>query len=178
MILLFCISFSWRWSWSLSPVQCHKPPSIVHQALCLSDLIPWIYFSLPLYNHKGFDLGHTQMVNGFLYFLQFKSELCNKEFMIWATVSSQSCFCWLYRPCPSLDAKNIINLILVLTIWWCPSVESSLVFFGRGWLLWPVCSLGRTLLAFAHLHSVLQGQIFLLLHVFLDFLLLHLVYWI
>ena len=28
----------------------------------LSDLIPWIYFSLPLYNHKGFDLGHTWMV--------------------------------------------------------------------------------------------------------------------
>ena len=28
----------------------------------LSDLIPWIYLSLPLYNHKGFDLGHTWMV--------------------------------------------------------------------------------------------------------------------
>ena len=26
------------------------------------DLIPWIYFSLPLYNRKGFDLGHTWMV--------------------------------------------------------------------------------------------------------------------
>ena len=39
-ILLFCISFPWGWSWSLSPVQCHEPPSIVHQALCLSDLVP------------------------------------------------------------------------------------------------------------------------------------------
>ena len=28
----------------------------------LSDLIPWIYLSLPLYNHKGFDLSHTCMV--------------------------------------------------------------------------------------------------------------------
>ena len=28
---------------------------------CVSDLIPWIYFSLPLYNWKGFDLGHTWM---------------------------------------------------------------------------------------------------------------------
>ena len=27
---------------------------------CLSDIIPWIYFLLPLYNHKGFDLGHTE----------------------------------------------------------------------------------------------------------------------
>ena len=39
-IMLFCISFPWRCSWSLSPIQCHEPPSIVHQALCLSDLVP------------------------------------------------------------------------------------------------------------------------------------------
>ena len=45
--------------------------------------------------------------------------------MIWATVSSWSCFCWLYRAFPSSAAKNIINLLLVLTIWWCPCVESS-----------------------------------------------------
>ena len=32
-ILLFCISFPWGWSWSLSPVQWHEPHSIVHQAL-------------------------------------------------------------------------------------------------------------------------------------------------
>ena len=62
--------------------------------------------------------------SGFPYFLELKSEFGN---MIWATVSSQSCFCWLYRASPSLAAKNIINLILVLTIWWCPCVESSLV---------------------------------------------------
>ena len=47
--------------------------------------------------------------------------------MIWATVSFQSCFCWLYRASPSLAAKNKINLITMLTIWWCPCVESSLV---------------------------------------------------
>ena len=44
---------------------------------------------------------------------------------------------------------------------------------GRGCLLWPVHSLGKTLLAFALLHSVFQGQICLLLQVFLEFLLLH-----
>ena len=43
----------------------------------------------------------------------------------------------------------------------------------RGCLLWPVRSLGKTLLAFALLHSVFQGQICLLLQVFLDFLFLH-----
>ena len=67
--------------------------------------------------------------------------------MIWATVSSQSCFGWLYRASQSLDAKNIINLISVLTIWWCPCVESCVV--GRGCLLWPVHSLGKSLLVFA-----------------------------
>ena len=66
------------------------------------------------------------------YFLQFKSEFCNKEFMIWATVSSWSCFCWLYRASSSSAAKNIINLIFVLTIWWCPCVKSSLVLLEEG----------------------------------------------
>ena len=32
-ILPFCISFSWGWCWSLPPVQCHEPLSIVLQAL-------------------------------------------------------------------------------------------------------------------------------------------------
>ena len=109
---------------------------------------------------------------GFLYFLQLKSEFGNKEFMIWATVSSQSCFCWLYRASPSLAAKNIINLISVLTIWWCPCIELSCV-AGRGCFLWLVHSLGKTLLAFALLHFVLQGQTFLLLQISLNFLLLH-----
>ena len=62
--------------------------------------------------------------------------------MIWAIVSSQSCFCWLYRASPSLAAKTIIDLISVLTIWWCPCIESSL-FAGRtdaeaeAPVLWP-----------------------------------------
>ena len=92
--------------------------------------------------------------------------------MIWATVSSQSCFCWLYRVSPSLTAKNIINLISVLTIWWCPWVVFSGV-VGRWCSLWPVCSLGKILLVFALLHSVFQGQICLSPQVFLDFLLLN-----
>ena len=49
------------------------------------------------------------------------------EFMIWATINSRSYFCWLFRASPSSATKNIIDLILILTIWWCPCVESSLV---------------------------------------------------
>ena len=70
IILPFCISSSWGWSWSLPPVLCHRnllwtsygPPSVVLQACCLSDLNPWTYFSLPLYDCKGFDFGHTWLV--------------------------------------------------------------------------------------------------------------------
>ena len=98
--------------------------------------------------------------------------------MIWATVSSWSCFCWLYRASLSLAAKTIINLISVLTIWWytCGVLSCAV---GRGCFLWPVCSLGKTLLAFDLIHFVLQGQICLLLQVSLDFVHLHLspLYW-
>ena len=43
----------------------------------------------------------------------------------------------------------------------------------RSCLLWPVHSLGKTLLDFDLLHFVHQGKTFLLLQVSLDFLLLH-----
>ena len=61
--------------------------------------------------------------------------------MIWATVSSWSCFCWLYIASPSLATKNILNLILVLTIWYKCSIFSFVV--GRECLLWPVHFQGK-----------------------------------
>ena len=92
--------------------------------------------------------------------------------MMWATISSWSCFCWLYRASPSSAAKNIINLISVLTIWWCSCVESSLVLLEEG-VFYDQCVLLAKLLAFALLHFVLQGQTCLLFQVSPDFLLLH-----
>ena len=65
--------------------------------------------------------------------------------------SAPSLVLGLYRASPFLAAKNIINLISVLTIWWCPCVESPCL-VRRGCLLWPVHSLDKTLLAFALLH--------------------------
>ena len=90
--------------------------------------------------------------------------------MIWATISSWSCFCWLYRASPPSVAKNVINLILILTIWSCPCVESSLVLLKVSVCYDKCVLLAKLLLAFALLHFVLQGQICLLLQVFLDFL--------
>ena len=81
---------------------------------------------------KGTNPIIPEWSSSFPHFLQFKSKFGNKGFMIWATVTSWSCFCWLYRASPSLAAKHIINLILVLTIWWYPCVESSLVLLEEG----------------------------------------------
>ena len=65
--------------------------------------------------------------------------------MIRATVSFWYCFCWLYWAAPSLTAKDIINLISILTRYllmpMC-SVISCVV--RRGCLLWLVCSFGKT----------------------------------
>ena len=102
--------------------------------------------SLPLYNHKGFDLGHTWM-NGLVVLPAFFN--CSLNLAIrnsWSEPQSALglCFPWLYRASPSLAAKNIINLISVLMIWWCPCVVFSCV-VRRGCLLWPMCSLGKTL---------------------------------
>ena len=52
--------------------------------------------------------------------------------MILATVSSHSCFCWLYIASSFLAAKNIINLISILPTWQCWCVESSLVLLEEG----------------------------------------------
>ena len=81
--------------------------------------------------------------------------------MIWATVSCQYCFWWLYRASPSAAAKNIIKLCLVLAIWWCSYVEPSLILLGMG-VCYDQCvtlqnsaSLCKTLLAFAKLDFIL-----------------------
>ena len=54
---VFCIFFPWGWLISVSYTM--SETSIHSSSGTLSDLVPLIYFSLPLYNHKGFDLGHT-----------------------------------------------------------------------------------------------------------------------
>ena len=64
--------------------------------------------------------------------------------MIWATVSSRSCFYWMYRASPSLATKKYKQFDfcidhLMMSI--CRVIPS---FVGRGCLLWPVCSLGKT----------------------------------
>ena len=50
----------------LTTASCTMPWTSIHSSSgTLSNLIPWIYLSLPLYNGKGFDLGHTWMAYWF-----------------------------------------------------------------------------------------------------------------
>ena len=67
----------------------------------------------------------------FPYFLQFKSEF--GKMSSWS--EPQSAPSLVFADCIvllHLAAKRIINLILVLTIWWCPCVESSIVLLEEG----------------------------------------------
>ena len=71
------LPFSWGLSWSLPPVQCHKPLSIVLQALCLSDLIPWIPMTLPPTNEKNFyELIIPSSLNHYYKTLHYPLQVC------------------------------------------------------------------------------------------------------
>ena len=97
---------------------------------------------------ENWDVPGLLWSSGFPYFLQFKSEFGNKEFMIWATVSSRSCFCWLYRASPSLVAYNQSDFSIDHLVMSICRVFSCVV--GRGCLVWQmgVCHfLGKTLLS-------------------------------
>ena len=78
------------------------------------------------------ELNWTEWSSGFPYFLQFKSQLAIRS--SWSEPQSAPglAFADSIELFPFLAAKNIINLILVLTIWWCPCVESSLLLFEKG----------------------------------------------
>ena len=118
-------SLTW-WTWSLSELR----EVVMDRETWRSAIHGFTKSRTPLSDWT--EQNCTQWSSGFSYFLQFKSEFGNKDFMIWATLSSWSYFCGLYRASPSLAAKNIINLISVLTIWWCPCVEPSLVLLEEG----------------------------------------------
>ena len=107
------------------------------------------------------------------YFLQIKSEFSNKE--SWS--EPQSAPGLVFADCIELlhlRLQRLTKLILVLSVWWCLCVVLSLVLLEEG-VCYDQCLFAELyyLLAFALLHSILQGQISLLLQVFLDFLLLH-----
>ena len=72
--------------------------------------------------------------------------------MIWATISTLACFCWLCRASPCLAAKKKYNQSdFGIDHLAKPTCRVFSCVVGRGCLLWPVCSLGKTLLTFANM---------------------------
>ena len=68
---------------------------------------------------------HFEWPSGCLYLLPSKFNFAIRAHDL-SHSHLQVLFFWLYTAFPLLAAKNVINLISVLTIWWCPCVESSL----------------------------------------------------
>ena len=93
-ILLFCF-FSCGWSWSLPAVQSHILPSIVLQGHCTSNLFLDSICSFHCIIIRDLNYGIHAWSNDFPYFLQFKSKLGKKEFLIWATVGSQIIYIYI-----------------------------------------------------------------------------------
>ena len=78
---------------------------------------------------------------------------------------------WEYIDSPSLTAKNILNLLLVLTNWWCPHVETSLVLLEEVVAMTSAFS-WQNFVSLC-LHFVFWGQTWLLFQGSLDILLLY-----
>ena len=74
--------------------------------------------------------------SGLTFFRIDRFDLPVMELMIWATVSSRPCFCWLCRASPSSTAKNIINLILVERISYFPLKGKDCLFIWWRVLSW------------------------------------------
>ena len=97
--------------------------------------------------------------------------------MIWTTVSSRPLFIffffyWLYKSFSIFGCKehNISDFSTDYLVSKCRVISG---FVGKGCLLWPACSLDKTLVAFASLYFVPQDQSCLLFWVSLDSPLLH-----
>ena len=59
----FCLFVFFPLGMVLITASCTTSRTSIHSSSgTLPYLILWLYLSLPLYNHKGFDLGHTWMV--------------------------------------------------------------------------------------------------------------------
>ena len=87
----------------LIPVSCTMSQTSVDSSSgTLSDLVPKSISHFHCIIKRDLIQVIPEWSSAFPYFLQFKSEFGNKEYIIWATVSSWSCFCWLYRASPSL----------------------------------------------------------------------------
>ena len=83
------------------PVQCYEPLSRLLQVPCLSDLIPWIYLSLPLYNQ---GVWFRSYLNGLVIFPTFFN--LSPKFAIMSSWSEQ-------QSAPGLQTKGQYNYLKI-----------------------------------------------------------------
>ena len=91
----FLCFFSCGWSWSRPAVQSDILPSIVLQGHCRSNLFLDSICSFHCIITRDLNYVICEWSNDFPYFLQFKSKFGKKEFLIWATVSSQIIYIYI-----------------------------------------------------------------------------------
>ena len=120
----------------LIPASCTMSwTSVYGSSVTLSDLTPWICFSLPLYNCKEFDLGHTWMVKWFPLLSSIKSEFGNKDFSPMWLVST-----WNMRG--ATEGLNLnfysVNLLTHVTMfkWYMTPLGKKLSGFRTIWIIW------------------------------------------
>ena len=93
-----------------SPTDCSLPGSSLSMGFSKQEYWSWLPCLSPGESSQPRDLTHVSYVS----------------LLLW------SCFCFLYKTSPSSASRNIISLIFVLTIWWCPCVKLSLVLLEKG----------------------------------------------
>ena len=128
-ILLFCLSFSWGRSWSPSPVQCHKPSSIVHQAL---HLVKAMAFPVVMYGCENWT--HSES----------KESWAPKKWCFWTVVLKKTLesplACTEIQPVhPKRDQSWVFigrtDVEAETPILWPPDVKS--------WLIWKEPDAGK-----------------------------------
>ena len=122
-ILWHCLFLEWghkNWTWLSNWIELNLPIYPI-RFLCFHIIIRHPFFSI------WRDPFGTFSMSGLVVFPAFFNLSLNFAVRSsWSEpVSSQSCFCWLYRASPSSASKNIINLISVLTIWWSSKLSSG-----------------------------------------------------
>jgi len=146
--------------WSPPSIQCYE--SVCSSSATLSARSNPLSL-LVISTVKSWGIWFKSYLNGLVVFPTFLNLSLNFAIRIswsWVAVSSRSYFCWLYRTFPSFPswaAKNIINVISILTIWWCQCVELSLVLLEEN-VCYDQFSFDKTLMAFSLLHFVIQSQ--------------------
>ena len=165
------------WVWSLGREDPLEKEMVTHSSI-LAWRIPWMEKPGRLQSIGSQRVGHDWVISLSLSYLN--SLVVSPTFFNLAIKSSWSepqlglvfvfadCIEFSIFDCKEYNQSDFIIDHLVMSM--CRFFSSVV---GRGRLLWPVHSIGKTLLAFELLCFVLQGQICLLFQVSLDLLLSH-----